>query len=48
MPKKTYTKGRKQEFEILMMYYWLNNLDGDDDGYWQEYLDKTLPYLKKD
>lgn len=47
MPKKPYTKGRKQEFEILMMYYWLNNFEGDDEGYWQEYLDKTLPYLKK-
>jgi hypothetical protein len=42
MPKKPYTKGRKQEFEILMMYYWLHSIDGDD-SYWQEYLDKTLP-----
>mgnify|MGYP000847444774 CR=1 FL=1 len=48
MPKKAYTKGRKQEFEILMMYYWLHSLEGDDDGYWEEYLNKTLPYLKHD
>jgi len=46
MPKKTFTKGRKQEFEILMMYYWLHSFEGDDDGYWQEYLEKTLPALK--
>lgn len=48
MPKKPFTKGRKQEFEILMMYYWLHCLEGDDDGYWQEYLEKTLPSLKKE
>lgn len=45
MPKKSYTKGRKQEFEILMMYYWLHELNGDAD-YWQKYLAKTLPYLQ--
>jgi hypothetical protein len=38
MPKKIYTKGRKQEFEILIMYHWLHSLEGDDHGYWQEYL----------
>lgn len=47
MPKKSFTKGRKQEFEILMMYYWAQQLVGDDDGYWQEYLEKTLPALNK-
>lgn len=46
MPKKPYTKGRKQEFEILMMYYWLNNAWPNKD-YWEEYLEKTLPSLKK-
>ncbi|OSB19394.1 hypothetical protein B2H94_09945 [Clostridium sporogenes] len=45
MPKKAYTKGRKQEFEILMMYYWLHRLEGDDDGYWGRYLEKTIPSL---
>lgn len=48
MPKKSFTRGRKQEFEILMMHYWLHSLEGDDDGYWQEYLEKTLPYLRHD
>lgn len=41
MPKKSYTKGRKQKFEILIMYHWLHSLEGDDSGYWQEYLEKT-------
>ncbi|WP_346427627.1 hypothetical protein [Gracilibacillus sp. YIM 98692] len=44
MPKRSYTKGRKQEFEILMMYYWIHDIEGDEN-YWQEYLEKTLPYL---
>lgn len=42
MPKKTFITGRKQEFEILMMYYWLHSIVGDDDGYWQEYTSKIL------
>ncbi len=47
MPKKPYTRGRKQELEILMMYHWLHSLEGDDDGYWQEYLEKVLPGIIK-
>ncbi len=47
MPKKSFIKGRKQEFEILFMYYWLHDMEGDDEGYWQEYLEKVLPTLKK-
>lgn len=47
MPKKPYTKGRKQEFEILLMHFWLHSLEGDDEGYWQVYLEKTLPALEK-
>jgi hypothetical protein len=42
MPKKPYTRGKKQEFEILMMYFWLHEIVGDDQNYWQEYLDKVL------
>ncbi|HEX2948130.1 MAG TPA: hypothetical protein VHV83_00930, partial [Armatimonadota bacterium] len=42
MPKKPFIKGRKQAFEILLMYYWLHYIDTDDD-YWQEYASKTLP-----
>ena len=46
IPKKSFTRGRKQEFEVLMMYYWLHSIIGDDEGYWQEYLEKVLPSLK--
>ena len=24
--------------EILMMYLWTYNIDGDDDNYWEEYI----------
>jgi hypothetical protein len=44
--KKSFTKGRKQEFEILLMYYWLYDIEGDSD-YWQEYLEMVLSALKK-
>ena len=44
MPKKPYVKGKKQELEILMVYYWLHSADGNN-SYWQEYLDKTLPTI---
>ena len=47
MPKKAYIKGRKQEMEILMMYYWFNDFEGDDEGYWQEYLQLVLPSITK-
>ncbi|MDF2857392.1 MAG: hypothetical protein K0Q87_3243 [Neobacillus sp.] len=47
MPKKFFTKGRKQEFEILLMYYWLHDMEGDKD-YWHEYLEMVLPALKKE
>ena len=43
MPKKTFVKGRKQEIEILLMYYWLHDMEGDND-YWQEYLGKVVTY----
>lgn len=47
MPKKSFTKGRKQEFEILLMYYWLHDMEGDND-YWQEYLEIVLLGLKRE
>lgn len=46
MPKKSFVKGRKQEIEILFMYYWIHDMEGDND-YWQEYLETVLPGLKK-
>ena len=41
MPKKAFTKGKKQEFEILFMYYFLHEIDGDEE-YWEEYITKVL------
>lgn len=43
IPKKQFLRGRKQELEILMMYYWLHNLEGDDENYWQDYIRRSLP-----
>ena len=37
MPKKSFVKGRKQELEILMMYYWIHSIDGDEEDYWQKH-----------
>lgn len=42
MPKKSFTRGKKQEFELLMMYFWLHEIVGDEEDYWQKYLDKVL------
>lgn len=47
MPKKSFTKGRKQELEILLMYYWLHDIEGDKE-YWQEYLEAVLSAIKKE
>ncbi len=30
------------------MYYWLHDMEGDGEGYWQEYLEKVLPGLKRE
>jgi len=37
MPKKDFIKGKKQEFESVLMYCWLNWFAGDEDNYWDEY-----------
>lgn len=43
MPKKPFTKGKKQEFEILLMYFWLHEMDGEDED-WDEYLEKIMKH----
>lgn len=48
MPKKSFIKGKKQELEIILMYYWLHEIEGDDDNYWQKYLETVLTNLKKE
>jgi len=45
MPKKSFTRGRKQEFEVMFMYFWVHDLEGDDEGYWNKYLESVLPKL---
>ena len=40
--KKSFIKGKKQELEILMMYCWLHEIEGDEENYWQEYVSSTL------
>jgi len=37
MPKKDFIKGRKQEFEAVLMYCWLHYFADDKDNYWDEY-----------
>ena len=37
MPKKPFTKCKKQEFEILFMYFWLHEMEGNNED-WDEYL----------
>jgi hypothetical protein len=39
---KPFMKGKKQELEILMMYFWLHEIEGDEANYWEEYLSKAL------
>lgn len=40
--KKPFIRGKKQYLEILMMYVWLHQIVGDEDGYWDEYKLKSL------
>jgi hypothetical protein len=47
MPKKSFTRGRKQDFETLMMYFWLHDIEGDSEGYWQDYLEKVIPAISE-
>lgn len=39
---KPFLKGKKQYLEIIMMYFWLHEIEGDEDNYWQEYMNKYL------
>lgn len=41
MPKKSFIKGRKQEFEATLLYCWLHNIETDDE-YWYEYSQNVL------
>lgn len=39
---KPFIRGKKQFLEILLMYCWLHEIEGDEH-YWQEYINKVLP-----
>ncbi len=39
---KAFIKGNKQYLEIVMMYFWLHQIVGDEENYWNEYIDKVL------
>jgi hypothetical protein len=41
---KSFIKGRKQELELLMMYFWVHNMELDEE-YWEEYSSKVIPTL---
>lgn len=40
--KKPFIRGKKQYIELLMMYTWLTDFVGDEDGYWDEYVGMVL------
>lgn len=42
---KSFIKGRKQELELLIMYYWLHSIENDEE-YWVEYTSRVIPMLK--
>lgn len=43
--KKPFIKGKKQYFEIIMMYIWLHEIWGDEENYWEEYFSKAMDSL---
>lgn len=44
--KKPFMKGRKEGLELIFMYIWLHNIDGDE-SYWDEYFSKYILKGKK-
>lgn len=46
IPQKPFIIRRKKEFEILMMYFWLHDIVGDDDHYWPIYLHEAQKALQ--
>ena len=38
MPKNAFTRGKKQHFEVLLMYSWLHSIESDEE-YWSKYCD---------
>lgn len=40
---KPFLRGKKQYLEILLMYFWFNDIDDSQADYWEEYMAKVLP-----
>lgn len=41
MPKKSFTRSKKQEFEAVLMYCWLHGVTTDAE-YWEQYVNNVL------
>ncbi|HAM81062.1 hypothetical protein [Ornithinibacillus bavariensis] len=39
---KPFLRGKKQYLEILLMYFWINEIDHSQADYWEKYLTKVL------
>lgn len=39
---KPFLKGKKQYLEILLMYFWIKDISGDEEDYWDEYISKVI------
>ena len=48
IPKKSFIKGRKQEFEVLMLHCWFTSMDDTYASYWDEYLEKVESVLQEE
>ncbi|MDF2855866.1 MAG: hypothetical protein K0Q87_1717 [Neobacillus sp.] len=46
LTKKVFLRGHKQEIELLLMYFWLHDIDKNIE-YWAEYLVKVMPAIEK-
>jgi hypothetical protein len=42
LPKKSFLRGKKQQFETVFMFYWTHDIVGDEEGYWEEYMAKVI------
>lgn len=42
---KPFIKGKKQYLEVILMYYWLHEIVGDDENYWHEYINNYSAYF---
>jgi hypothetical protein len=41
MLKKIFARGKKQEFEAVLLYCWLRGVINDDE-YWESYMEEVL------